>query len=781
MKRDFGSYVASKSKFRDAGSSGDRVKVFCRLRPALAEESAAVGGAFLTAPPAGGGEEPASCIQQHGKNGTFSFHKDNGEAKHFQYDGFFDPESTQESCYDAVASDIVGGVMGGFNGTILAYGQTSTGKTYTMMGSYVSGSARGIIPRAFNDVFQAVADRQERDIYKITTSYLQVYCEMLHDLLQPESEIGALTIRESDVPGQGVYVDGLSSFLVTSKSDCLEKLEVGNHNRTIAATKMNAHSSRSHAIFILNVERRSVKHADSTEAGVQEQVLFSKLMLVDLAGSERVKRTGAQFTQLAEAKAINLSLSALGNCISSLGKQNKHTPFRDSKLTRLLQYSLGGNCRTAMVVTVAPYGAGALDSSETLSALQFGQRALMVKTQAQLNVDMDYRTLYTKLQAEVDAKDDKERSLEIEVERLKEGNAKLVARLQAAERAKATIENEFRSVRAAHQVEVGAFKEAAGTDKSSQGVQAVAAKFNEGLAEVKKEHAKEMEEVNTKSIQQVTTYKTAAAEATAEWNQIEYDLQKEREGHLQTLGELRTLRERMAEAENAHVERIADMTDMLGKQQEAGEEELGSKLEAARSLAAEQGARAEELEKQLQRFVVKYKESKIELTADYVSREQVEQMQGLYHDTFERLQQRVAQLEGGKGASRCEDEPPAPPTRTLQLRNKREAGRTVAGIERRRKPIGSTVTREGGAGASANKEERERKRAERAKEREQRHQRRRAERNGVGGGTGGRGGVEGGVEGIGRQRQGPVAAARETVRIAVGRIHPQDRRTSGRR
>jgi hypothetical protein len=710
--------------------------------------------------------------------------------KHFQFDGFYDPGDTQESCYNTTASDIVSGVMGGFNGTILAYGQTGTGKTHTMMGPDTTSDARGMIPRAFDDVFQAVADRKEQDIYKITVSYLQVYCEMLHDLLRPESDLGALSIRESDVPGQGVCVNGLSSFLVTSKSDCVEKLELGNHNRAVAATKMNAHSSRSHAIFMLNVERRSVQQTQAggtqeTEMGTQEQVLYSKLMLVDLAGSERVKRTGAQFTQLAEAKAINLSLSALGNCISSLGQQKKHTPFRDSKLTRLLQYSLGGNCRTALVVTVAPYGSGALDSSETHSALLFGQRALMVKAQAQLNVDMDYRLLYTKLQAEVDARDDKERHHEIEAQRLKEGNEKLVARLQAAERATAALESELRSARDAHKMEVDGLKEAGTGQASQEQVHTVAVKFNESLAEAKKEHMQEMEEVSVKTQQQVTTYKTAAAEATAEWHQIEYELQKEKEAHLATLAELRKMRETFNEVETEHSERIADLTDMVNTQQEEAGEELSSKLEAARTLAAEQGARAEELEQQLQRFVSKYKEHKSELTADFVSREQVEQMQGLYHDTFERLQLRVAQLEGGKGgedtgASRCEDEPPAPPNRALQARNKREAGSRVAGVEtRRRKPVGSLATRQTcvgvGSKSSSSRRDRERDREDRTKERERRRERKN------GGGKHSEGGEMVGIEGVGRQRQGPVAAARENARIAVGRIHPAaaTKRTSG--
>ena len=247
--------------------------------------------------------------------------------------------------------------------------------------------------------------RQPEVEISLTVSYLQIYCEMLHDLLDPSNS--DLSVRENS--DGAVYVQGLSRVPVTSLNQCLELLREGDQNRTVSATKLNATSSRSHAACIIHLERRetfpqtdsaasassgglsggSESLSGSSEGGPLQEaakeaavLVSSTLTMVDLAGSERIKRSGVRYQQLEETKAINLSLSALGNCVSALATERPHVPFRDSKLTRLLSQSLGGNARTALLVTLAP---GNDATGENLNTLQFAQRASRVKLTAVRN------------------------------------------------------------------------------------------------------------------------------------------------------------------------------------------------------------------------------------------------------------------------------------------------------------------------------------------------------------------------------------------------------------
>ena len=274
-----------------------------------------------------------------------------GEIRSFQFDAFFDEKTTQETVYEKVARPIIDGVLDGYNGTLFAYGQTGTGKTYTMMGneeaegsSPLADDDRGIIPRALDQIFDTVRESAEEFIYEVTMSYVQLYCELLQDLLEPDfSKTLSIRQSESSTDGSGVFIQGLSSFKVTSKEECLNLLRIGHESRTVAETNMNAQSSRSHAAVMLKVERRPrVKLSSNTGAdqllsptkATAPKKTSAKLFVVDLAGSERVRTSGATTgVRFNELKSINLSLSALGNCISALSEKKRHIPFRDSKLT----------------------------------------------------------------------------------------------------------------------------------------------------------------------------------------------------------------------------------------------------------------------------------------------------------------------------------------------------------------------------------------------------------------------------------------------------------------
>ncbi|KAH8057559.1 hypothetical protein JL722_6640 [Aureococcus anophagefferens] len=245
--------------------------------------------------------------------------------KAFTFDAVFDPNITQRKLYDICSAPVVDAVLAGFNGTIFAYGQTGAGKTFTMEGVPDPPELRGIIPNAFQQIFDRIRDLLSKD---------------------PKNK---LELKEN--VDSGVYVKDLTSFIVKSSHEIDQVMQAGKKNRSVGATLMNAGSSRSHAIFTIIVERAE------TDEVRGEHITVGKLNLVDLAGSERQGKTGATGDRLKEATKINLSLSALGNVISALvdGK-SQHIPYRDSKLTRLLQDSLGGNTKTVMCANCGPAG-----------------------------------------------------------------------------------------------------------------------------------------------------------------------------------------------------------------------------------------------------------------------------------------------------------------------------------------------------------------------------------------------------------------------------------------
>uniref|UniRef100_T1J1J4 Kinesin-like protein n=1 Tax=Strigamia maritima TaxID=126957 RepID=T1J1J4_STRMM len=294
----------------------------------------------------------------------------NGESsRQFTFDAIYDWTSKQQDLYDETFCPLVDSVLNGFNGTIFAYGQTGTGKTYTMEGSRNDNEHRGVIPNSFEHVFNHIARSQNKQ-YLVRASYLEIYQEDIRDLLSKDQN-RRLELKEK--PDTGVYVKDLSSFVCKSVKEIEHVMSVGNQNRAVGATNMNEHSSRSHAIFMITIE--------CSEMGPdgQSHIRVGKLNLVDLAGSER------QGERLKEATKINLSLSALGNVISALvdGKSS-HIPYRDSKLTRLLQDSLGGNAKTVMVANIGP---ASYNYDETLTTLRYANRAKNIKNKPRINED----------------------------------------------------------------------------------------------------------------------------------------------------------------------------------------------------------------------------------------------------------------------------------------------------------------------------------------------------------------------------------------------------------
>lgn len=363
-----------------AGDNSSSIKVVVRVRPKNEREQKI--GVTVCAEESDNGGPDTLVLQSSGT----------GEKHTFSFDTIMNQEKGQKDVYDVSGSSIIKNCLQGFNGCLLAYGQTGSGKTYSMMGDCHSsmgdseGLNRGIIQRSFEDLFHKVKEKelQYRDAggkmeYSVTCSFIEIYNESISDLTNMAS--GSLAIR--DDPMSGIFVEGVSWHPANSMRDVEAVLSLGMSNRRVAETLANDRSSRSHSVFTATIEQRMINAGETMPT-----ILRSQLHLVDLAGSERQKSSGAAGERLKEASNINKSLSALGHVIMSLvdvqqGKQ-RHVPYRDSKLTFLLQDALGGTAKTVLLATVSPACSNAF---ETLSTLRFADSVKRIKNKSIVHQD----------------------------------------------------------------------------------------------------------------------------------------------------------------------------------------------------------------------------------------------------------------------------------------------------------------------------------------------------------------------------------------------------------
>ena len=296
-----------------------------------------------------------------------------GMYKTYTYDSVYADTSTQQELYDESAFPLVESTLQGYNTTIFAYGQTGCGKTFTMVGIPTDIQQRGIIPNSFAHIFGCISEASNK-LFLVKCAYIEIYNEEVRDLFNYDSQT-KLELKES--PDKGIFIKNLTMLVVTNIADIAKAMESGNTHRIVKETSMNDKSSRSHAIFIIYVEA-------SEEVEGKTLIKAGKLNLVDLAGSERQKKTNTEGDRLKEAIKINLSLSALGNVINALVEKSSHVPYRDSKLTLLLQDSLGGNTKTLMIAVVSPAD---YNYDETLSTLRYASRAKFIQNKPKINED----------------------------------------------------------------------------------------------------------------------------------------------------------------------------------------------------------------------------------------------------------------------------------------------------------------------------------------------------------------------------------------------------------
>ena len=356
-----------------SGAKSENIKVVVRCRPLSKKEEAS------------GYKLVVKMDHTAGKVSLFKNENDK-DPKMFRFNSAFPWDCTQQLVYDDAARPIVDAVLEGFNGTIFAYGQTGTGKTYTMEGIVDDQENKGIILHAFDHIFAHIS--KVKDVtFLVRASFLQIYMEDVSDLLGDPTK--KLHVRQLD---GDISVVGLSTHIVKSPEEITKLLLKGKANRAVGATSMNAQSSRSHSVFTIVVEQQQVD-------GERVMTKMGKLHLVDLAGSERLGKTEATGQRAKEGAKINQSLLALGNVISALVTGAKHVAYRDSKLTQLLQDSLGGNSKTVMVATLGPAN---YNYDETLSTLLYATRARDIKNAPKINEDPK-DALLGQLKAQIEA------------------------------------------------------------------------------------------------------------------------------------------------------------------------------------------------------------------------------------------------------------------------------------------------------------------------------------------------------------------------------------------
>ena len=439
------------------GQSQGRIKVYCRTRCFDAKAMMERGGSGVKC---GGAEQDEITL-------NYMRDEKSREAS-FGFDRVFSPDTTNSNVFEEVGRPLVTSVLCGYNATLMAYGQTGSGKTHSL------ASNDGLINTMVGHLFKSIAEGERPELFHVSLSYIQVYNEKAYDLLHPTSTERALTLKNKK--GGGVYLEGASDHRARSMSEVLELIHFGRTRLHFAETRMNRHSSRSHAVCVVTVQRTvganaeptatekadpaatgevtplggsSAVNARSTDAGEasssildieavadeveeiaaadralsqalesgrgSEVAVSARLTLVDLAGSERIKRTGAVGATLAEAQKINLSLLELGNVIATLSDQatakerrrpssarKAFVPFRNSTLTRLLQESLGGNCKTSLLLCVSP---AAMDAPETRGTLEFGSRAMRVRQEAVINARANYEEVAEKLAKQLEDKE----------------------------------------------------------------------------------------------------------------------------------------------------------------------------------------------------------------------------------------------------------------------------------------------------------------------------------------------------------------------------------------
>ncbi|XP_072756938.1 kinesin-like protein Klp61F isoform X1 [Anoplolepis gracilipes] len=370
---------------RNKKDKNQHIQVFVRVRPISATEKIGKSCSVVEIP------SNKEIVINEKSQGSHS--------KKFTFDKVFGPSSKQIDVYNAIVNPLLEEVLAGYNCTVFAYGQTGTGKTFTMEGvsndptlHWQSDTTAGIIPRALSHLFDELRMLEVQE-YTVRVSFLELYNEELFDLLSPNNDASKIRLYEDATRKGSVIIHGLEEVTVHNKNEVYKILEKGSEKRQTAATLMNAHSSRSHTVFSITI------HTKENNIEGEELLKTGKLNLVDLAGSENIGRSGAVDRRAREAGNINQSLLTLGRVITALVERAPHIPYRESKLTRLLQESLGGRTKTSIIATVSPAN---INLEETLSTLDYAHRAKNITNRPEINQKLSKKALLKEYTEEIE-------------------------------------------------------------------------------------------------------------------------------------------------------------------------------------------------------------------------------------------------------------------------------------------------------------------------------------------------------------------------------------------
>ena len=601
----------------------------------------------------------------------------------YNFSECYGSNSTQEDVYEGTARSIVKSALKGYSGTIFAYGPTNSGKTYTMrggglgVGGQQGNFSKGVMERAVEDLLEGLQSTGG----ELWASYLQIYCERLTDLLineqtseeytPPSTAVGGgglaaisalkgardpptipassgtmdLQIREKD--GK-VYVEGAQRRRVGSVKSFGEVLFEGDENRATAETNLNEASSRSHSILMLNVmvpeESRGTNSANGPRSFKE-----STILLVDLAGCERAEASaGRHHKRSEEARSINLSLTSLGNCMSSLAEKRKHIPYRDSKLTRLLQGSLGVGARTSVIVTLPPLSAENFHQS-ALPVLRFASRAMKVTVSAKVNRFVDYKALYDKAMKDLEEReaDEKERQqgeqssllLQYQDDLAKaEAEVSLLRRQLLAYKGN-TVPPSAPEFSRPSDVFLTSDENTSNDAKPSVGSSSGESYWRAQIETLTQTHLRESETLREEKDRKARVLSRRLEESQDDVERLRRDLKKERETHLDTAQKMRQYQQNSQEMESDHEERLAELLTESTEMRE----QLESQAEAL-DLYREQTKRMERiLQEELRKG-----EGDEGGEGGSVPREKFDELQTMFAETVERLTSRVMQLEEGR-------------------------------------------------------------------------------------------------------------------------------------
>ena len=491
-----------------------------------------------------------------GQSTTYSGSGAREEKTSFNLDRIYKEESTQDEVFEWISNNIVKHCFEGYNGTIFAYGQTSSGKTHTMFGpdDYLDTPDEwGIVPKSISELFNFVHQSPAGWEFAISTSYFQLYKEKLQDLLKPANN--NMKIHESKA--RGIYIEGLSSEYLEDVQNLLDVLTVGGANKTVASTDMNTRSSRSHSVLQVTLVQKNEEGSSKT----------GKFTFVDLAGSERVDKTNAVGQTFEEAKKINLSLTCLANVIKSLSQGNAHIPYRYSKLTRILQESLGGNTKTMLILCCSP---DLSNIEETLSTLRFGKSAKNIKNQVKVNVRRSAQELefmVKRLQEELAAERKQVEALRSEIDWMKSPD------YQTNPENKPEMSEEKEEEGEGFDIEDRMIME-----QELETKQVRIDSLQEELSTLQNDHEVSLQEIKekTEALAEVQgglkKLEAAAKVDLRKIEQLEFDLQSSKSDKLMVENQVEALKQKI-ESSNAARERIQRATDKLKADMKTLEEE----------------------------------------------------------------------------------------------------------------------------------------------------------------------------------------------------------------